>query len=213
MNVPPCSRSTLERWIALLVRYWSVNMTLAFKSGSYWPGFGYTEEEKAEMAFLSRNCSFGQFLAWAFIVALIVMPIVAVVIIPGIYVMSSQAGATLPGSVFFLSQGAAIVVCFTVGLPVAMLLASALVGRLNKIPDSDLPDRATTARFFHKMWFQLTRMAIVMMAILVPAWILVPGDSKVWVTLQLVVPYLGLVALAITGAYQLSNWLRKGVGS
>jgi hypothetical protein len=92
-----------------------------------------------------------------------------------------------------------------------MLLGSALVGRLYKIPDSELPNRATTARYFHKLWFQLTRMAIVMMAILVPAWILVPGDSKVWVTLQLVIPYLGPVALAITGAYQLSNWLKKGV--
>jgi len=211
MDVPPGSRSTMERWIALLVRYWSVNMTMAFRSGGYWPGFGYSAEEKAEMACLGQNCSFGQFLAWAFIVALIVMPVVAAVMIPGIYLLSSHTAATLPGSVFFLSEGASIVVCFTIGMPLAMLLGSALVGRLYKIPDSELPNRATTARYFHKLWFQLTRMAIVMMAILVPAWILVPGDSKVWVTLQLVIPYLGPVALAITGAYQLSNWLKKGV--
>ncbi len=147
MDVPPGSRSTMERWIALLVRYWSVNMTMAFRSGGYWPGFGYSAEEKAEMAYLGQNCSFGQFLAWAFIVALIVMPVVAVVMIPGIYLLSSHTAATLPGSVFFLSEGAAIVVCFTIGMPVAMLLGSALVGRLYKIPDSELPDRATTARY------------------------------------------------------------------
>lgn len=213
MDVSPDSRSTLERWVALLVRYWSYNMTLAFRSGSYWPGFGYTAQEKAEMASFSQRSTFKQFLAWALIVALVVMPIIAVVMIPGIYVLSSKAGATLPGSVFFLTEGVSIVVCFTIGIPVAMLLGAALVGRLNGIPNSDLPDRAATARFFHKMWFQLTRMAIVMMAILVPAWILVPADSRLWVTLDLVIPYLGPVALAITGAYYLSNRLKKGVDS
>jgi hypothetical protein len=127
--------------------------------------------------------------------------------------MSSPAGATLPGSVFFLSEGAAIVVTFTIGIPVAMLLASALVGRWYGIANSDLPDRATTAQFFHKLWFQLTRMAIVMMAILVPAWVLIPDNSKIWVTLKLVIPCLGPVWLAISGAYYLSNRLKKGADS
>ena len=165
------------------------------------------------MACLGQNCSFGQFLAWAFIVALIVMPVVAAVMIPGIYLLSSHPAATLPGSVFFLSEGAAIVVTFTIGIPVAMLLASALVGRWYGIANSDLPDRATTARFFHKLWFQLTRMAIVMMAILVPAWILIPDNSRTWVTLKLVIPCLGPAVLAISGAYYLSNRLKKSVDS
>ncbi len=92
-----------------------------------------------------------------------------------------------------------------------MLLASALVGRWYGIADSDLPDRAATARFFHKLWFQLTRIAIAMMVITVPAWILISGDSKLWVTLKLVIPYLGPVALAISGAYHLSVRLRKNL--
>src|SRR5208337_700846 len=102
MDAPPGTRSTLERWIALLVRYWAYNMTLAFRSGSYWPGFGYSQAEKAEMASFSQKCSYGQFLAWTGIVALIAMPVIGVASIPGIYLMSSQAGPTLPGSVFFL---------------------------------------------------------------------------------------------------------------
>lgn len=210
MDASPGSRSTLERWIALLVRYWAVNMTMAFRSGGYWPGFGYSADEKAEMAYLSQGCSFWQFLAWAFVVALIALPVVAVASIPGIYLLNSQAGATLPGSVFFLSEGVTIVVCFTIGVPVAMLLASALVGRWYGVANSDLPDRATTARFFHKMWFQLTRMAVVMMAILVPALILIPSDSRIWVTLRLVIPYLGPAGLAISGAYYVSIRLKKG---
>jgi hypothetical protein len=213
MNATPNSRSTLERWVALLVRYWACNMTLAFRSGGYWPGFGYTADEKAEMAALDQKCSFGQFLAWLFIVALIAMPVIVLASLPGILLMSSPAGATLPGSVFFLSEGAAIVATFTVGFPVAMLLGSALVGKMYGIANSDLPDRATTARFFHKLWFQLTRMAIVMMALLVPAWIFIPADSKLWVTLKLVMPCLGPAVLAISGAYYLSNRLKKRLDS
>ncbi len=211
MNDPSGSRTTLERWIALLVRYWAYNMTLAFRSGGYYPGFGYSAGEKTEMADLSEKCTFGQFLAWAFIVAFVAMPCIVVASLPGIFLMISPAGATMPGSVFFLTEGATIVACFTIALPVAMVLASALVGRLYKIADSDLPDRATTARFFHKLRFQLTRMAIVMMAILVPAWILVPDNSKLWVTLKLVMPYLGPVGLAISGAYYLSLRLSKNL--
>jgi hypothetical protein len=211
MDAPPGSRSTLERWIALLVRYWAFNMTLAFRSGSYWPGFGYSKDEKAEMASFSQKCSFKQFLAWAVVVALVAMPVIAVTCMPGMYYVIFKTGATLPASIFFLSMGMAVVVCFTFGLPVAMLLSSAIVGRLYKVADSDLPDRATTARFFHKLWFQLTRMAIVMMAILVPVWIFVPDNSKFWVTLKLVMPFLGPVGLAISGVYYLSMRLKKDV--
>lgn len=85
MDDPSSSRSTLERWIALLVRYWAYNMTLAFKSGGYYPGFGYSDGEKAEMAALSQKCSFGQFVVWAFVVALVAMPVIAVTCVPGMY--------------------------------------------------------------------------------------------------------------------------------
>jgi hypothetical protein len=209
MDVPSGSRSTLERWIALLVRYWAYNMTLAFKSGGYYPGFGYSDDEKAEMASLSQKCSFGQFFVWAVFVALVAVPVIVVTSAPGMYYVIVKTGATLPASIFFLSMGVTIVGCFTIGLPVAMLLSSALVGRLYGIANSDLPDRATTARFFHKLWFQLTRMAIVMMAILVPAWIFVPGDSKLWVTLKVVMPFLGPAAAVIASAYYLSLRLIK----
>jgi hypothetical protein len=211
MDVPSGSRSTVERWIALLVRYWAYNMTLAFKSGGYYPGFGYSDDEKAEMASLSQKCSFGQFFVWAVFVALVAVPVIVVTSAPGMYYVIVKTGATLPASIFFLSMGVTIVGCFTIGLPVAMLLSSALVGRLYGIANSDLPDRATTARFFHKLWFQLTRMAIVMMAILVPAWIFVPGDSKLWVTLRVVMPFLGPAAAVIASAYYLSLRLKKQV--
>ncbi len=212
MNVPPVSRSTLERWIALLVRYWAFNMTLASQFGSYWPGFGYSENEKAEMASISQKCPLGQFLVWLLIVAFVAMPVIAVTSMPGMYfVIYKSDPATLPESIFFLSMGVAIVGCFTIGIPVSMLLSSALVGRLYKVANSDLPDRATTARFFHRLWFQLTRMAIVLMVILVPVWILVPDSSKFWVTQKLVMPFLGPVTLVIISAFYLSTRLKRSL--
>ena len=173
MNVPPVSRSTLERWIALLVRYWAFNMTLASQFGSYWPGFGYSEDEKAEMASISQKCSLGQFLVWLLIVAFVAMPVIAVTCMPGMYfVIFKSDPATLPESIFFLSLGVAIVGCFTIGIPVSMLLSSALVGRLYKVANSDLPDRATTARFFHRLWKKLLRPAA---RALIPAALHKPG--------------------------------------
>jgi hypothetical protein len=211
MDALPGSRSTLERWIALLVRYWAYNMTLAFNQGSYYPGFGYSEDEKEEMASFSQECSFGQYLVWTGVVALVAIAVIVATCMPGMYYVIFKTSGTLPASIFYLSMGMTLVGCFTIGLPVAMLLSSALVGRLYGIADSDLPDRATTARFFHKMWFQLTRMAIMVVAILVPVWIFVPDNSKFWVTLKLVIPLLGPAAAVLSGAYYLSIRMRRSI--
>jgi hypothetical protein len=211
MDALPGSRSTLERWIALLVRYWAYNMTLAFNQGSYYPGFGYSEDEKEEMASFSQECSFGQYLVWTGVVALVAIAVIVATCMPGMYYVIFKTSGTLPASIFYLSMGMTLVGCFTIGLPVAMLLSSALVGRLYGIADSDLPDRATTARFFHKMWFQLTRMAIMVVAILVPMWIFVPDNSKFWVTLKLVIPLLGPAAAVLSGAYYLSIRMRRSI--
>jgi len=186
-------------------------MTLAFNQGSYYPGFGYSEDEKEEMASFSQECSFGQYLVWTGVVALVAIAVIVATCMPGMYYVIFKTSGTLPASIFYLSMGMTLVGCFTIGLPVAMLLSSALVGRLYGIADSDLPDRATTARFFHKMWFQLTRMAIVVVAILVPVWIFVPDNSKFWVTLKLVIPLLGPAAAVLSGAYYLSIRMRRSI--
>jgi hypothetical protein len=41
--------STLERTLALVVRYWACNMTLVHDQGTNSPGFGYTEGEKESL--------------------------------------------------------------------------------------------------------------------------------------------------------------------
>ncbi len=61
------SRSTLERWLALVVRYWSFNMTLIHNRGSNWPGFGYSEPEKAELAAMAGEVPRTEFYVWMFV--------------------------------------------------------------------------------------------------------------------------------------------------
>lgn len=204
---PPASRSTLERRIALLVRFWAVNMTFAFLSAPYWPGFGYSNDEKAKMARLSQKCSLTQFVFWVLVVALIAVPLIGLPLIPIIWLPAGPATA----SIFLLLMAMAMVVCFTIAIPVAMLISSALMGKIYTVPDSELPDRATTARLFHKLWFQLTRIAIVMVALLIPAWIYIPDNSKTVVTLNMVMPFLAPAVSVSVAAYLLSVRLRRSV--
>jgi hypothetical protein len=210
MNAPPDSRSTLERWLALLVRYWAFNMTLAYARTSWYPGFGYTPDEKAQMRSISEKFSFGQYVVWVLVVAVVALPILAIIGTAGLYPAIHDANpATMPPALFFLSFVPVIVAAFTIGLPLAMLLSSALVGRWYKVADSDLPDRATTAHFFHKMWFQFTRIAILMMVVLVPLWILVPDNSKFWAAERLVLPVLGPAVTVLFAVYYFSARLKR----
>jgi hypothetical protein len=207
---PPDSRSTLERWLALLVRYWAFNMSLAYARTSWYPGFGYTPDEKSQMRGISQKFSFGQYVVWVLLVVAIALPILAIIGTVGLYpVIHGTNPTTMPASVFFLSFVPVIVAAFTIGLPAAMLLSAALVGRWYKVTDSDLPDRATTAHFFHKLWFQLMRISILMMVVLVPLWILVPDNSKFWAAERLVLPILGPAVTVLFAVYYFSARLKR----
>jgi hypothetical protein len=216
LNAPPGSRSTLELWLALLVRYWAFNMTVVYSRGSYWPGFGYSHDEKAEMRAISEKLSMAQYSAWLMVVVAILLPIIGVTVTAGFGCMIYAIGgvgqlSTLSGALFSLTMALIIVSCFTFGIPVAMVASAALLGRRHRVVDSDLPDRATTARYLYNLWFQLTRIAIVMMAVLVPLWILVPDNSKLWVTGRLVLPLLAPAIAVLSTAYYFSARLKRSL--
>jgi hypothetical protein len=100
-------------------------------------------------------------------------------------------------------------VSLSIGFPAAMLPAAALVGRWFGVAASDLPDRATTSHYLHRLWFQITRYAIFGVLALIPIWIFVPGDSKIWVIAQLVLPLLSPAVAALTTAYYFTARLRR----
>ena len=218
MNALPDSRSTLERWLALVVRYWAANMTLVHQRGQDWPGFGYSGDEKSEMQSIAEKFSGREFFAWLAIVAVVFIAISGAVMFAGFSCLTYAVGgernmANTPDSLFYLTFGLMIVVCLAIGFPAAMLLSAALVGRWFKVAASDLPDRAATARYCHKLWFQISRMSIIMMVVLLPLWIFIPNDSKFWVTSRLVVPLLSPVVLVLTAAYYFSARLPRSAGN
>jgi hypothetical protein len=217
MNALADSRPTLERWLALVVRYWAANMTMIHDRGQNWPGFGYTEDEKDELRRIGGKSSRTEYYVWVGIAAVIGVAIFGVIMFAGMSLLTYAVGgdqnvANTPALVFYLALGLMIVVCFTIGLPAAMLPAAALVGRWFKVPEADLPDGAITAHYCHKVWFQISRISVIMMVVLLPGWLFVPWDSKFMVMMRLVVPLLSPVVLVLTMAYYFSARQQRSRG-
>jgi hypothetical protein len=202
----PNSRPTLERWLALLVRYWAFNMTLVSKQGISWPGFGYTDAETTELKSISEKYSSIEYYAWLGMVVVFALAIFGAVVFAEMSCLTYAIGgeqnmANTPAALFFLSLALDLLVSLSLGFPLAMLPAAALTGRFFTVADQDLPDRPTTAHYFHKLWFQITRIAIVIVVICVPMWLFIPGDSKFYVVLKLVLPLLSPAVGILTWAY------------
>ncbi len=156
------ARTGLDRCLALVVRYWSFNMTLVHNRGTDWPGFGYSKQEKAELEDLAGAVRASEFYIWLFLFVVITLAIFAAIAAAGFNCLLNAIGgeqnmARTPESMFFLMLALVALASLSIGFPAAMLPASALAGRFYGVRDSDLPDRQTTAHYFRKLWFQITR--------------------------------------------------------
>jgi hypothetical protein len=214
-NTPAAGpRSGLQRWLALLVRYWSYNMSLIHSRGGNWLGFGYTAEEKAQLQSIADAVPALEFAAWLAYFVVIYLGLLIVIVMAGMNILIHAIGgeanmSQMPAALFFLQLALDLVVSLSIGFPAAMLPAAALAGRSFKVHDADLPDRAATAHYFHKLWFQIARVALLGALALIPLWIFVPADSKIWVIGKLVVPLLSPAVAALTAAYYFSARLRR----
>jgi hypothetical protein len=207
-------RSPLERWLALLVRYWAFNMSLIHSRGGNWPGFGYTGEEKVKLQSIAAKVPFLEYAAWLAFVVVIYLGLLIVIVMAGMSVLIHAIGgdanmSQTPPALFFLQLALDLVVSLSIGFPAAMLPAAALAGRWFKVPDADLPDRAATSHYFHKLWFQMARIAMLGVLALIPLWIFVPAGSKIWVIGKLVLPLLSPAVAALTAAYYFTARLRR----
>jgi hypothetical protein len=210
-------RGNLERWLALLVRYWAFNMTLVHNRGANWPGFGYSDDEKTALNSIATKVPPLEYFVWVALFVVFFLIIVGVIVTVGmnglIYVIGGEQNmAKTPAPLFFAQLALDLVVSFSIGFPAAMLPAAALVGRWFKVADAALPDRATTAHYFHKLWFQITRVALVMLLVLIPLWLFVPADSKFFLISRLIVPLLSPAVSALTAAYYFTARLRRSAG-
>jgi hypothetical protein len=213
-GVKPASRPLLDRWLALLVRYWAYNMSLVHARNNEWPGFGYTADEKTKLAAIAGPVPGTEYALWLAVGVVIFIAILGAVVVTGMNLLTVAIGgeqnmAQTPASLFFLQLGLDLVFGFSLGFPAAMLPAAALAGWWSKVTDADLPDRMDTAHFFHKLWFQITRMALLLVCALLPLWIFVPGDSKMFVIAKLVLPLLSPAVAALTAGYYFTARLRR----
>lgn len=211
----PTQRPTdLERWPALLVRYWAFNMSLIDSRGG-WLGFRYGADEQATLESIAAKVPALEYYVWVALTAVFYIVIIAVVVTAGmnclIYVIGGEQNMSkTPAPLFFAQLALDLGVGFSIGFPAAMLPAAALVGRWFAVSDAALPDRATTAHYFHKLWFQITRMALVCLLVLIPLWLFVPADSKFFLVSRLVLPLLSPAVAALTAAYYFTARLRRG---
>jgi hypothetical protein len=207
-------RSKLERWLALLVSYWAYNMGLIWNQGTDWPGFGYSTEDKAKLQSIARQVPAIEYYVWLFFVVVFYLLIITAVVLAGFRGLSSALGpdnfAKLPETAFFLQLAFLMGVCLSLGMPAAMLPAAALTGRLVGAADAALPDAQTTAHFIRLLWWQLTRIALVLLAALVPLWIFVPADSKLWIFAHAVLPLLAPAVSVMTALYYFTARSRPG---
>ena len=74
------SPSALEYLLALFVRHWAANMTLAYQIDQSWPGFGYTAGGQDEMKTPDQAVSGREYLSWIALAAVYSVVAIAMVL-------------------------------------------------------------------------------------------------------------------------------------
>ncbi|HRJ68236.1 MAG TPA: hypothetical protein PK812_01400 [Beijerinckiaceae bacterium] len=155
------------------LRYWSVNMTEAFRSSSdaWWPGFAYDAEQKQRMREIagSEDISGGSVLTFYAIVVLgyiafagMASVTIMVPVISWLYPDPSK----LPALPFVLLLAGVCLLALGVGLPLSMR-AGAWAGD-RWAGGRPLPSKPGDAALVARARFQLRRIAIVAAGMLVP---------------------------------------------
>jgi hypothetical protein len=145
------SSAKLERWLALVVRYWAFNMTLIHDRDSNWPGFGYSDAEKTTLRSIAGKVPGVEYWVWLALVVVLILATITGITIAGMNILSSAIGAER-----------------------------------------------------NMVWFQITRIAMVLSVALLGLWLFVPSDSKFWVISELIVPLLSPAVAALSAAYYFS---------
>ncbi len=180
-------------------------MTLVHERMGNWPGFGYTDAEKEEMKALDKTVPSLEFYTWVTLVVVLSITIFGIIVYLGTVALMAVIGGEehmkdTPATLFFFVLYFEVVVCLCCVLPIVMVLSSGIVGRLRGVPLNLLPDRATTARLFRKVWFQIIRMTLVLGTIALLYWLFVPTGSKLDLLVRFIAPMLApLVAILSSG--------------
>lgn len=183
--------------------YWCANMCFAWdlSHGTQWPGFRYSEAERALMRRIAERVSFGQFMAFVGFSSLLFMAVAAALVVfamlPVLQWFWPEA-SRLPAAGFFglLAATAALAIgpAMLVVLPAGAWLADTATGR--QAGATDVEQAALTA----KVRRQFLRMALVLGGLFVPAallWSTLDAELRVNVLTALRSVFVASIVLSV----------------
>ena len=152
-----------------VVQYWAYNMNLIHRGSMEWPGFGYTDAEKEQLAALATGLSFGQYLAFLFLNSILFIALAGFVVAVGVLPIATLLDPEhKSGMVFLGSLGGGAVLCLGFGIPATMAYTAVILNAIKSPSEPGAVSEEQAAALYHKMNYQITRMGVIMGVLLVP---------------------------------------------
>lgn len=152
-----------------VIQYWAYNMNLIHRASMEWPGFGYTDTEKEQLAALATGVSFGQHLAFLFLNAVLFIALAGFVVGFGVLPIATLLDPEHKSGLVFLGcLAAGAVVCLGFGLPATMGYTSVILNAIRPPSEPGAVSEEQAAELYRKMNRQITRMGVIMGVLLIP---------------------------------------------
>ena len=208
----PLVTAPVSPFVTQFVRFWCCNMDLVHASKMEWPGFGYTEAEQRTMhAYAERVTPRERTVLFALVT---VLTILCGALLIGVMFITLNAlypdPSKTPAAVFFfLLANAALTTC-SGGLIGAILIAGWITGQLIAPAPESLPDAAFARALFPKAVWQITRMTVIMVLVVLAGWLFVPNGSKLDLLLRALAPTLAPTVAVLTVLRYAAGQVRRG---
>jgi hypothetical protein len=171
------SDSKIPAWRSVL-QYWAYNMNLIHRGKMEWPGFGYTDAEKEQLAALSAGLSELRFMAFLFVNTVLFLALGAFVFIAGVLPVAVLLDPNhQSGMVFLGSMAGGTVVLLGFGLPATMAWSALALNMLLSQPPPGAVSDEEAAALYHKMNRQITRMGVILGILLIP--LVIFGSTRI----------------------------------
>jgi Na+/proline symporter len=194
--------------IIQFARFWSSNMDLIHSKGQSWPGFSYTDEEKAAMHRVATATSSFDFFATMALAVVFTLIISALCVGLMFWRLNAKYGSDpskTPSAELFLYLAVAAMTTLSAGLPLSILAASWITSRLFPPDPKTLPDPDFSQKLFRKATRQIVRMGSIGCIACLIYWLFVPRNSKLDLLLQAIIPMLGPATAVLSSLYYFSG--------
>ena len=152
-----------------VIQYWAYNMNLIHRLAMEWPGFGYSDEEKEQLAALGSGVSGFRYAAFLLLNSTFFIALAAVVIWLGVMPMATMLDPEhKSGLLFLMCLALGAVLCLGFGIPATMGFTALTMNAISRPTDAGPVTEEQAAALYRKMSFQITRMGVIMSVLLVP---------------------------------------------